>query len=413
MKTNYFYPLIAMPLAILGLPLYIYLPTFYAINLELNITLVGVVLFLARLSDVISDPIIGFLSDKSQRVLNSKKPIMLLGFLLASISFYALINPIKEYALYFLIFFSITIYLGFSMIMVPYLTWVSEITKDYNEISSLNSYRELFTIIGLVLALIAPFLIDSNELSQKLNLLFYLFIFLFTPLFLITLFKMKTKFINEEIEIKISTLKLIYQEKKDYKYLQIGFFLNSLANAIPATLFLLFIEVVINDKDSNEWILIVYFVAGIIALPFWNKLSKIKGKRDVWILSIILASISFFFVVFLKQGDTLWFALISFITGLSLGADIAFPTAIQSDIIQNSKHKQLSATSFGVWTMLSKLALASSVMITFSILGLIGFDEDNLSQEMILTVSLLYALLPVVLKLFSLYFIFRFKETNN
>ncbi len=410
---NYYYPLIAMPLAILGLPLYIYLPTYYAVDLDLNITLVGVVLFLARLIDVISDPLVGFLSDKSQRILNSKKPIMFLGFLIASLSFYALINPIKEYAIYFLIFFSILIYLGFSMIMIPYLTWVSEISDDYNEISTLNSNRELFTIIGLVLALIAPFIIDSQELSQKLNLLFLLFIFLFTPLFLITLFKMKTKFINDQTEIKLSTLKLIYKEKEDYKYLQIGYFLNCLANAIPATLFLLFIQVVIQDKNSNEWILIVYFVAGIIALPFWNKLSKSKGKKQVWVLSILLASISFIFVIFLKEGDILWFTLISFITGLSLGADIAFPTAIQSDVIQNSKYKQLSSTSFGIWTMLTKLALASSVMITFSILGLIGFDENNINQKMILTLSLLYALLPVILKLFSLYFIFKFKEIKK
>ncbi|TLP37483.1 MFS transporter [Arcobacter arenosus] len=410
---NYYYPLIAMPLAILGLPLYIYLPTYYAVDLNINITLVGVVLFLARLSDVFSDPLIGFLSDKSQRVLNSKKPIMFIGFLLATFSFYALINPIKEYALYFLIFFSILIYLGFSMIMVPYLTWVSEISDDYNEISSLNSNRELFTIIGLVLALIAPTMIDSQQLSQKLNLLFLLFIFLFTPLFLITLLKMKTKFTNNQTEIKLSILKLLYKEKEDYKYLQIGYFFNSLANAIPATLFILFIQVVIQDKNSNEWILIVYFLAGIIALPFWNKLSKSKGKKQVWVLSILLASISFFFVVFLKQGDILWFALISFVTGLSLGADIAFPTAIQSDIIQNSKYKQLSSTSFGIWTMLTKLALASSVMITFSILGLIGFDENNINQNMILTLSLLYALLPVILKLFSLYFILKFKERRK
>ncbi len=410
---NYYYPLIAMPLAILGLPLYIYLPTYYAVDLNINITLVGVVLFLARLSDVFSDPLIGFLSDKSQRVLNSKKPIMFIGFLLATFSFYALINPIKEYALYFLIFFSILIYLGFSMIMVPYLTWVSEISDDYNEISSLNSNRELFTIIGLVLALIAPTMIDSQQLSQKLNLLFLLFIFLFTPLFLITLLKMKTKFTNNQTEIKLSILKLLYKEKEDYKYLQIGYFFNSLANAIPATLFILFIQVVIQDKNSNEWVLIVYFLAGIIALPFWNKLSKSKGKKQVWVLSILLASISFFFVVFLKEGDILWFALISFVTGLSLGADIAFPTAIQSDIIQNSKYKQLSSTSFGIWTMLTKLALASSVMITFSILGLIGFDENNINQKMILTLSLLYALLPVILKLFSLYFILKFKERRK
>ena len=91
-----------MPLAIIGLPLYIYLPTFYATNIGINIALVGLLIFIARLSDVITDPLFGFLSDKILLKYNSRKPMMILGFFMLIFSFYFLINPPNKYAEFFL-----------------------------------------------------------------------------------------------------------------------------------------------------------------------------------------------------------------------------------------------------------------------------------------------------------------------
>ena len=53
-----------LPLAAFLLPLYVYLPAYYAEDLGLGFAAVGAVLLIARLSDVITDPLIGFLSDR-------------------------------------------------------------------------------------------------------------------------------------------------------------------------------------------------------------------------------------------------------------------------------------------------------------------------------------------------------------
>lgn len=404
------YALLAMPLAIIGLPLYIYLPTFYATTLEVNIALVGVIIFIARLTDVITDPFIGIISDKSLKKFGSRKPVMFLGFIILFISFYFLINPLKEYAILFLSIFSITIYLGWSMVTIPYLTWSSELSDNYYEKSKLNSTREMFTIFGLILALIVPVFVKSDELTDKLNTLFLLFICLFIPLFIFTILKIKplTKKLYENFSFE--DIRSFYKNNKELKYLQIGYFLNNLANAIPATLFLIFMNTVLKEKDSNEWILIIYFFAGLMALPFWTLLSKKTTKKNIWLYSILLACISFIFVIFLKEGDLKAFALISFVSGLSLGADIAFPTSIQSDVVQREKEKNISGVMFGIWTMVTKLSLAISVVITFGILGLVNFDENNPTELNILVVTLLYALLPIILKIFATFFILKFKE---
>ena len=60
------YGLPGLPLAMLGLPLYVYLPTFYTNELGLPLSVVGAALLAARLLDVLTDPFIGWLNDRLQ-----------------------------------------------------------------------------------------------------------------------------------------------------------------------------------------------------------------------------------------------------------------------------------------------------------------------------------------------------------
>lgn len=412
MKSNTFiiYSLIAMPLAIIGLPLYIYLPTFYAT--QIDIATVGLILFIARITDVFTDPYIGYISDKCLNRFNSRKPIMFIGFFLLIISFYALINPSTYNTTIWLLLFSVFIYLGWSLVTIPYLTWSSEITTDYYAKTKLNTFREFATILGLVLALVLPVFISDNIIKDKLDSLFIIFLTLFIPLFFITIFTLKIKNKQTQEIYSLKDIKEIYKKIPQLKNLHIGYFFNNLANAIPATLFLLFIELVIQQKNSSDLVLILYFISGIIALPIWTLISKRIGKKRVWIYSIVLSCSAFFFVLFLGKDDLILFGIISFITGLCLGSDIAFPTSIQADIIQKEKDskKDYSGLLFGIWTMLTKLALATSVGIAFGILGLVGFDKENLNTQALITLSLLYGLVPILLKFIALFFINKYKD---
>lgn len=414
--TQIYYSLLAIPLAILGLPLYIYLPTFYAKDIGIDMAIIGITLFLARLFDVFLDPYLGYLSDKSKELFNSRKPLITIGAILLTISFYLLINPNKEYANLWLFSFSFLVYIAWSMVNIPYLTWSAEISSDYHFKTKLNSVREIGTIIGVLVALVTPFLFSiSNETKEVLDLLFILFLILFTYFTILSLLKIKTVTTKESEKFKLSYIKTIYEKLPKIKTLQIGYFFNNLANAIPATLFLLFVEFVIKEPQSSGILLIVYFLAGVLALPIWTIISKKFSKKRVWIYSIILASSSFIFVPFLDENSFIAFLIICIVSGFSLGADLAFPTAIYSDLTQKAEEvkENCSGLLFGIWAMITKLSLALSVAISFGILGLIEFNESNPSSESILTLTLLYGLAPVILKAIAIIFINRYKEDKQ
>ena len=64
-KTLFFYGLSEMPLSIASLPLLAFIPNYYVSDLGLNFTVVALVMLLARSFDAVTDPLIGFLSDKT------------------------------------------------------------------------------------------------------------------------------------------------------------------------------------------------------------------------------------------------------------------------------------------------------------------------------------------------------------
>ncbi|CAA6823477.1 MAG: FIG097052: Sugar transporter [uncultured Sulfurovum sp.] len=412
-STLFSYATTAIPLAMLGLPLYIYLPTFYAQNVGLSVTMVGLVLFLSRLTDVITDPLVGLYNDRFESKYGKRKPFMLFGSLVLLISFYALIHPSKEYVEFWLLGFSMLVYLGWSIVSIPYLAWSAEITSDYHEKTRLSGAREIFTILGAMSALIIPYLYgvseDANESLGLLYMAFLITIFLMLPL---TMFGVKESTVKKSNPVGFKELKALWQRVPSLRRLQTAFMLNSLANALPATLFLFYVQLVLQEESQTGPLLLLYFFSGIIGLPFWTMLAKKIGKRKSWLASMVLASLAFVFVPFLSSGDLLWFAIITFISGLSLGADMALPSSIQADVVQKvqSQKNAYAGLLFGIWAMLTKFALALAVGIGFLILGAVGFEPETPTALALTTLSLLYGGAPVVFKMFAFWIMRGYNE---
>src|SRR5688572_3571348 len=94
---------LALPLAALNLPLYVYLPTFYSAELGLDLAAVGGVLLLARLFDTVIDPLMGEFSDRVSTPFGQRRPWLVLATpLLLLASWMLFVPPAGAGALYLL-----------------------------------------------------------------------------------------------------------------------------------------------------------------------------------------------------------------------------------------------------------------------------------------------------------------------
>ena len=140
----------ALAISIPTIPIYIYLPTFYGVTLELGLAATGFALLLARVFDTITDPIVGIISDRFPIKRNYRKPWIAIGSIIAAIGLYQLLNPANDAGIVYLISWSIILYLGWTLVAVPYLTWGAELSTDYNERTSITTTRETAGILGIL-----------------------------------------------------------------------------------------------------------------------------------------------------------------------------------------------------------------------------------------------------------------------
>jgi len=405
--ASYGFP--GLPLAALGLPMYVYLPTFYARDLALGVGLVGVILLGVRLFDLLTDPLAGWISDRLPWRRHRRRVSMAVGAPVLLAGVWMLFHPPESVGVLWLLSGLMIAYLGWTFVMVPYTAWGAELSPEYHERSRLSASREGFMALGTLVALGVPALLGlADNPAATLSLMAWLMLILLPIALLIAMTGLPEPItrpkpgLGERPHWRIGMRILL--DNAPLRRLMLIYLLNGLANGLPATLFLLYVRERLQTPEAIGPLLLLYFAAGILSLPAWTALSRHIGKHRAWAISITLACAGFLPVAWLGPGDLWWFVAVVAITGLSVGADLALPAAIQADIVDldtAAGGNGRAGLLFGLWGMATKLAMALAVGIGFPLLGLFGYDASATTQpESALTaLTLLYGVLPLLIKL--------------
>ncbi|MEM6308154.1 MAG: MFS transporter, partial [Pseudomonadota bacterium] len=181
--------------------------------------------------------------------------------------------------------------------------------------------------------------------------------------------------------------------------------LLALVNAIPvavsSTLFLFFVQNRLNAPGWEGPLLLLFFLSGAVAAPFWSRAAQTFGAKRALVSAMILAIISFAFAGLLRDGDVMWFALVCVASGATIGADLTLMPALFA-----KRMGEISPTAgqgFGLWSLVNKMSLAFAAIALFPVLEATGFDASAQTQPhaALTTLTILYALVPLALKLLA------------
>src|SRR6056300_331491 len=151
------YSLLAMPLAFAGIPIYIHAPDYYLRNGELGLTAVGLSLFLVRILDAVLDPAIGWLADRKPEW---RVPSLVIGSAALVIGFGLLFSPFGLSSLVWLWGTLILATAGYSILTIQMNTMGAIWSSKTRFQIRVTSYRESWSIAGLVLASVTPGLLQ-------------------------------------------------------------------------------------------------------------------------------------------------------------------------------------------------------------------------------------------------------------
>lgn len=405
----------ALPGAMLLLPVYVHLPVLYADRLGLGLSLVGTLLLVARLWDVLTDPLVGVLCDRGGGRLGRRKIWLLAGLPLAMAGTGFLFLPPDSAGALYLLGWTMLLYLGATMIQIPYLAWGAELSGAYHERTRISGWREGFTVLGTMVAAALPAVI-GGDIRDGIGLLGILIMVLLPLCLLLALWRVpEPQRRGATAAFSIAGLRTAWRNGP-FRRLLLAWLLNGVANGLPATLVLFYVTHVLQAPNLGGVVLLLYFGAGIAAVPLWLGLARRYGKHRVWIGAMLWTCAVFATVPLLGAGQTTAFLIVSVLTGICLGADLALPPAMQADVIDLDTartRQQRAGFFFALWGMATKLALAGAVGIAYPLLDLAGFDPAAAQNDRgaLFALAALYAWAPVVFKLAAIAAMWRYPIT--
>lgn len=393
------YGLFGLPLAMLALPIYIYVAPFYAQRSSLDLAQIGAVLLAARIAAAFIDPALGAWMSRGGRsyavYVGAALPLLLLGF---GALFHPPSLPHGATLAWFLAAL-LLVYTAYGLAGIAHQSWGAALTQAPTQRARVAAVREGCGLLGVILAAGLTSVLGYEGLS----LAFAACLLAAGALLLARAPRPAASGVT--LAAYRGGWQLPFRQRA-FRWLFAVLLVNGVAAAIPATLFLFFAGDYLRVGHYAGPFLIVYFCAAAASMPVWVALARRFGEARAWGGAMLLAASVFVWAYGLGAGAAWGFAAICLLSGLALGADLALPSALLAGLIGAAGHAgRHEAAYFGWWNWGVQMSLALAAGIALPLLGWLGYVPGSSKGLPALTAA--YALLPCILKLLAALLLWR------
>ncbi len=396
------YSALAMPLSIIGLPLSIYLAPFYAGQMGLPLALVGTAMLLARFSDIVTDPLIGMISDSWQTRIGRRRPWVLIGVPALAGSVWMLFHPISNTLGNFVFWLSLT-YFSFTALQLPHQAWGAELSSRYEERSRITSSRQAFSIAGLIASTVIPALVmrhagaSSGQVLHALALLMLVLLPLCGVPLLMFVAEPAVHATSGAKRIPLRrTLRQLWRNAP-YRRLIIVLLLGYTAETFRITITLFFAQNIVGLTNVGV-IFVPYFIAGFVFLPFWGWFGNRIGKHRALAVAFAAVALSTLAMFTLHHGQIMAFTALFLVKGLCFGSLELLPQSMMADtadvdsvLSRRRRQGQLFAASL----MVVKFGQALGQFLSLGLLSLVSYHASGANDaSALLWLRIAYCVVP-------------------
>ena len=416
LKSIFAYSFQSFYLAGSFLLLFIFLPSFYNLSLGFALSTLGLIILVSRFFDVFSDMYIGFQTEK--RFINgkSKKNQIQFGILIFILSLVGL-YVVQPSNIYLFIFYYNLALISYSIAIIPYDSIVIDQKKISTRRFQLATIKEIFTILGVICALIFPTIVSKilsvDLLSPQVIKLTGFFMIAVSVIGIVIFhFFYEYESQNQSKSVSIKQIKsFISKNKKVMPFAKITFF-NLLANNFTANLFIIFVSVHLGLPDQAGLLLILYFLVTLISTPLWYKIGKSYSNMFLLQVGTLVTMIGFSPVLFIQSQNWELYLVVIFITGIGIGIDLIIPQIELADILDENKDNRLSQIFTAFFSIIKKAAIGIAGGISLSGYGYLEKIEFSLYPS-IPNIMIFYFFIPLIIKLIVLFLVMSYRSKFN
>lgn len=416
----------ALPTAGLGFVYYLAilkLMLFATDVLLLAPVVVSGILLASRIVDAVTDPLAGYLSDRTRSRWGRRRPWLLASAPLVALVVLMMWAPPRALDGSALVAWMTLGIVGFyaavTFVNVPHLSWGAELSPDYHERNRIFGARLLLQNLGVFAAV--GLLYFTEALGDQRSVMFWVAVAAGVTVVATTIWTSWR--LPERDEFRSLGPDRPWRAIGDVvgnrhaRLLLTVYFIESLGAAVIGVLtpymgrYVLFLP----------WpaLVLTYMLAMTVTLPLWSPLARALGKKRLWLFSMVGTAVGFGAFFLLGPGDALAaFALAAFL-GVAAGCGNVVAPSVQSDIVDFDEHstgERKEGGYFAAFNFAQKTAAGTTLLITGVVLSAAGYQANvDQSDTARLAIQSLYALFPLTCYLIGagLFLRFAFNEAEH
>ncbi len=349
--------------------------------------IMGTIFGLSRLWDSVIDPLVGYMSDRTNHSLGRRRPWMIASAIPLGIAFFMAFSPpeaLSGVTLYIWVGISVfAFYTAMSLFVVPHMSLGAELTDNYHDRSRIFGGRYVALTAGYLLGLMAmAALIDIEPLGDKaireLATQLALVAAVATGLLIVfAAYRLREPQDHQHRGSKhpLHSYRDVIKNKHARPVL-IATFIENFGLSITGVLTFYVTEYVILLPEFGPLVLLVWLVFSLISIPLWVSLSHRFGKRNLWVFSMVLSGLSYGSLFFLQEGAITHFIVVAVLTGSAAGCGGTVSPSLQSDVIDYDEYltgERKEGSYFAAWNFLVKAAGGITVLMVGYVLQVTEF----------------------------------------
>ncbi|MDR2808298.1 MAG: MFS transporter, partial [Spirochaetaceae bacterium] len=374
----------------------------------LNAALAGTALLISKFWDAVTDPVMGYLSDRTRSRWGRRRPYLLFGAIPAFLTMWLFFTA-PDFSSPAMLFVWATLVLmalntASTIINIPYSSLTPELTDDYHERTVLNGYRFGCAVFGTIIgaAAVQPIVglaADKRDGFSLLGMILGAVIAATTLLCFVGT--------REKKDIKIphqgffASYKAVFTNRP-FLIVLFTYAIHLTALTLVQGIVVYYTKYVYEREELTTPALVILLLVAMVFIPISVLVSKRIGKKNTYQICFILIASACLAIFAL--GHTLgvpFFMAVMVFAGIGVGfsyvAPFAMvPDAIEYEALQSGERKE--GVYYGIWTFMSKVGQSVAVFISGLVLSWGGYIADAVqSSKALWAIRLIIGPLPACL----------------
>lgn len=376
----------------------------------------GLALLIPRIIDVITDPIMGAISDRTRSRMGRRRPYLLFGSIAFAATFYlTFAAPTFDNPLHTTLYIAATYLLAstaYTVYSIPHAAMAAEMSTSYRERTSIVGFRMLGSRLGiLIVALVGPYLFSSGPtLKDGFRVFGGVLAGIILVGGLISFFATANA---PRVDVVVSKFDWKREfgalwRSRSFMVLFSVLLLQNMAIGMSATTLVYFLTLVLTIPIK----FVGWFAAGVAAVammatPLWMRASKRGGigKRRMYSIAIVIEMVAYGAIFMLAGADSIAvFIVLLLLLGTGDAACQLAPHSMAPDTVDAGDAQtgvRCDGMIFGAISGCLKLGMAIGAFMASMTLDLAGFVPGEAvatqSASALLGVRIAYCLIPVLL----------------